>query len=233
MTSFLTSGRLVSMTSRTYSDEGDVDTERDDRYQNELAVNRDIQTRRAQALPPPSSWLPNNVSLPSSYAGHGFNVPSVSLNQSSIPSFYELALYQQKLAMEQHQSRLQMMHQQAALSQRRKTPHDMMEPSQHEIAQMAMQRLRKKRRVARSNLAVANSRGSGSYPMPRLDGYRAPEISLPVFKQIYESLHDRARLKFPKSADKQREYVKWRFASYVRGSRIPKSSAARRKVGAP
>jgi hypothetical protein len=220
--------------SSTYLDEEDVDTERDDRCQNELAVNRDFQTRRAQALPPPSSWLPNNVSLPSSYASHGFNASSVSLNQSSIPSFYELAMYQQKLAVEQQQSRLQMMHQQAALSQRRKTPRDMMEPSQHEIAQMAMQRLRKKRRAARSNLAVANLRGSGSYPMPRLDGYRSPEISLPVFQQTYENLHDRASLKFPNSADMQKEYVKWRFAPYLSGSRIPKKlSAARRKVGAP
>jgi hypothetical protein len=211
-----------------------VDTERDDRYQNGLAVNSDVRLRGAQALPPASSWFSNNVSRPSSYAGHGFNMPSVAVNQSSMPSFYELAMYQHKLAMEEQQSRLQMMYQHAALSQRREIPHGIMEPTQDEVvAQMAMQRLRKKRRVTRSNLAVANSRGSNCYPRPRLDGYTDPEISLPVFKQMYGSLQDRARWKFPDSADKQREYVKWRFASYLRGSRIPKSSDARRKVGAP
>jgi hypothetical protein len=220
------------MTSRAFADKGEMDTERDERYQNELSVNRDVRMRSAQTLPPPSSWWPNNGSRPSSHSGNGFNIPSI--NQSSIPSFYELAMYQQETAMEQQESILQMMNQQAAISERRETPRGIMEPTQDEIAQMAMQRLRKKRRVARSNLAVAAySRGSSCYPMPRLDGYTDPEIRLPFFKQTYESLQDRARLKFPKRADKQRDYVKWRFASYIRGSRIPKSGVARRKVGAP
>lgn len=200
--------------------------ERDERNQNELVVgmNREVRMRSAQTLPPTSSWLPSNGSRPP-FVIPGFNMPPV--NHSSIPPFFELAMYQQKLAMEQ-QSRLQMMNQ-AVLSQRRKTPHCTIDPTEEDQAQMAMQRLSKKRRVATSSLLVANSKGSSScFPMPRPDGY-IPTISLQVFRQAWESLEDRARSLFSNDIDKQREYVKWRYSTLLRGSRVSWSNVAMRK----
>jgi hypothetical protein len=204
--------------------EGELNIGKDVLHQNELSVgmNRLVQIRNAQTLPSTSSWLPSNGSGPS-FPAHGFNMPPV--NHSSIPSFFELAMYQQ--AMEQ-QARLQMTNQ-ALVSRRGKTPHGTMYPTEEDQAQMAMHRLLKKRRVSTSSILVSNSKGSRSgFPMPRPDGY-IPTISLHVFRQAWEFLEDRARSLFSNDIDKQREYVKWRYLTFLRRSRISLSHVSIRK----
>ena len=204
-----------------------MNVEKGERYQNDRAVgmNREVQMRSAQTLPPTSSWLPSNGSGPPFLRPSlpSFNMPPVS--HSSVPSFFELYMYQQQqLAMEQ-QALLQMTNQ-VLLSRRRKTSHGTMYPSEVDQAQMAMQRLSKKRRVSTSNLLIANSKGSKNcFPMPRPDGY-IPTISLAGFRQIWELLEDHARSLFPNDIDKQRKYVKWRYSTFLRGSRISLSNAS-------
>ena len=191
-------------------DEGDFGMEREGRSQSDQDPSI-VQRRRGRPPAAPPAWMPSNrppQHLP--YGGQGGYMPGAGNAPPSLPPFYELALLQQKMAFQEEQSRMQMMSQAAASFERMRTrrlpSYDAMN-----TADIAEERLRKKRRVEVTHpLLIEKQKGvSSTFPLPPLEGNGSNPIirSLEGFRPTYEKFVARSRTLFQDDVDKQKEYA--------------------------
>lgn len=94
-------------------------------------------------------------------------------------------------------------------------------------AAAAEERLRKKRRVITTapiaTISILSSKKGNSFPMPPLEGQEPRRIditSMDSFQQLWDQSDARSKHVFPRDVEKQKQYVKWRFASSLGGLRI-------------
>jgi hypothetical protein len=92
------------------------------------------------------------------------------------------------------------------------------------------ERLRKRRRLNSSSTMVMLNKTGNSFPMPPLEGNKGRDIgitSMDTFQKIWEEYDARAKVLFPDMVEKQKVYVKWRFAPVVGGRRIVVSAMSK------
>jgi hypothetical protein len=204
------------------------------------------------AFPPPALDRQNPRWPPNSGASALPPPPRPSAAAASLPpaASYELAMMQaQREAMDAEQLRLQRMSQALDFGARRRmsdvsnlsgTPNEAPPPfgvaGQHAASlysDMAAseERLRKRRRLNSSSttMIMLNKTGN-SFPMPPLKGNKGRDIgikSMDTFQKIWEEYDARAKVLFPDEVEKQKLYVKWRFAPVVGGRRIVVSAMSK------